>query len=83
MNSHSVDEYFKELKVNYLRVDKDTKLSEHFEQSTVDCTNLCKFVDFVLQKRSLENSKSLLVKVGIDGGVASSNYASQFLTWTI
>ena len=43
-------------------------MSERFEQSTVVCTDLCKFVDLVLQKRSLENSESLLVKVGIDGG---------------
>ena len=64
----SVDEYFKELKINYLRVDKDTKVIEHFEQSTVVYTDLCKFVDLVLQKRSLENSESLLVKVGIGGG---------------
>ena len=54
-NSHTVDEYFKELKINYLRVDKDTKVSEHFEQSTILCTDLCKSVDLVLQKRSLEN----------------------------
>ena len=43
-------------------------MSEHFEQSTIVCTDLCKFVDLVLQKTSLENSKSLLVKVGIDSG---------------
>ena len=43
-------------------------MSEHFEQSTIVCTDLCKFFDLVLQKRSLETSKSLLVKVGIDGG---------------
>ena len=67
-NSHTVDEYFKELKINYLKLDKDTKVSKHFEQSTIVCTDLCKFVDLVLQKRSLENSKSLLVKVGNDIG---------------
>ena len=39
-NSHTVDEYFKELKINYLRVDKDTMMSEHFEQSTIVCTDL-------------------------------------------
>ena len=43
-------------------------MSEHFEQSTIVCTDLCKFVDLVLQKTSLENSKSLLVKVEIDSG---------------
>ena len=58
-NSHTVDEYFKGLKINYLRVDKDTKVRKHFEQSTIVCTDLCKFANLVLQKRSLENSKSL------------------------
>ena len=58
-NSHTVDEHFKGLKINYLRVDKDTKVRKHFEQSTIVCTDLCKFADLVLQKRSLENSKSL------------------------
>ena len=54
--------------MNNQRVDKDTKESEHSEQSTVVCTDLCKFVVLILQKRSLRNSKSLLVKVGIDAG---------------
>ena len=67
-HSHSLDEYFKMLKISYLKVDKDTKVSENFEQCTVVCNDLPKFVDLVLQKRSLENSESLLVKVGIDGG---------------
>ena len=66
-NSHTVDEYFKELKINYLRVGKDTKLSEHFEQSNIVSTDLCKFVDPIFQKRSLENSESLPVKAGIGG----------------
>ena len=47
------------------------KMSEHFEESIIVCTDLCKFVDLVLQKRSLETSKSLLVKVEIDGGGGS------------
>ena len=47
-NSHTVDKYFKELKINYLRVDKDTKVSKHLEQSTIVCIDLCKFVDLVL-----------------------------------
>ena len=67
-NIYTVNKYFKELRINYLKVDKDTKVSEHFEQSTIVCRDLCKFVDLVLQKRSLENNKSQLVKVGIDSG---------------
>ena len=61
-NSQTVDDFFKELKINFLKAGRDTKLTNHFEQSTVVCTDLCKFVDLILQKRSLENSKSLLVK---------------------
>ena len=34
-NSHTVDDCFKELKINYLRVDKHTKVSEHFKQSNI------------------------------------------------
>ena len=52
--------------MNYIRVDKDTNVSEYFEQSTVVCTDLCKCVVLILQKRSLGNSKSLLVKGGIN-----------------
>ena len=44
------------------------KVGKHFKQSTSICTDLYKFVDLVLQKRSLKNGKSLLVKVGIDSG---------------
>ena len=40
---------------------------EPFEQSKIVCRDLCKFVYLVLQKRSLENSESLLVKVEIEG----------------
>ena len=64
--------------MNYLRVDKDTKVSEHSEQSTVVCIDLGKFVVFILQKRSVRNSKSLLVKWELMVWVASSKYASQF-----
>ena len=39
-NSHTVNEYFKELNIYYLRVDEDTMMSEHFEQSTIVCTDL-------------------------------------------
>ena len=67
-HSHCLDEYFEEMKISYVRVDKDTKVRENFEQSTVVCNDLPKFVDLVLRKRSLENSEFLLVKVGIDGG---------------
>ena len=41
-------------------------MNEHFKESTIVWTDLCNFFDLVLQKRLLENSKSLLVKVGID-----------------
>ena len=67
-NSYTVYEYFKELKINYLQVNKNTKVNKPFEQSTIVCADRCKFVDLVLLKRSLENSKSLLVKVEIDSG---------------
>ena len=63
-----VIQYFKESKINYVVVDKNTKVSENFKQFTVACRDLGRFVDLVLQKRSLENSKSLLVNVGIDNG---------------
>ena len=53
-NSHTVDEYFKKLKIYYLRVDKDTKVSEYFARYTVVCTDLCKFIYHILQKRSRE-----------------------------
>ena len=82
-NSHTVDEYFKELKTNYLKVDKDMKVTEHFEQSTIVCTDICKFVDLVLQKKSLENNKSLLVKLGIDTGCGFLKICLQFLIWII
>ena len=81
-NSHTVDENFKELKIYYLRFDKGAKVSEHFEQSTVVFADFCRFVDVVLQKRSLENNNFLLVELEVDGGIASSKYACQFLTWT-
>ena len=67
-HSHSLDDYFKMVKISYTRIDKDTKVTEHFEQCTVVCNDLPKFIDLVLQKRSLEDCESLLIKVGIDGG---------------
>ena len=54
--------------MNYVRVGKNTKVSKHFEQSTVVCTDLCNFFDLILQKRSLGNSKSLVIELGIDSG---------------
>ena len=54
--------------MNKLTDDKHTNASEHSEQSTVVCTDLSKFFVLILQKRSLGNSKSLFVKIGIDGG---------------
>lgn len=63
-NFHTVFQRVKD--INYLSVDKNTKVSENFKQFTVACTDLGKFVDPALQKRSLENSKSLLFKVKID-----------------
>ena len=68
-NSHTVDDCFKELRINYLRVDKHTKVSEHFKQSNIVCS---KFVNLALQKRLLQNCESLLIKVGIDDGVTLS-----------
>lgn len=68
-NSHTVDDCFKELRINYLRVDKHTKVSEHFKQSNIVCS---KFVNLALQKRLLQNCESLLIKVGVDDGVALS-----------
>ena len=58
---------FKKQKINYIRVDKDTKVSENFEQSTIICSNLPNLVDLILKKRSRENSESLLIRVGMDG----------------
>ena len=49
-NSQTVDNFFKDLKINFLRAGRDTKLTNHFEQSTVVCTDLCKFVDLILQR---------------------------------
>ena len=67
-NSHKLDEYFEEIKINYTRVDKQTKVSENFEQVTVVCKDLSKLVDLVVEERSLQDAKSLLVKIGMDGG---------------
>ena len=63
-NCHTVSQRVKD--INCLSVDKNTKVSENSKQFTVPCTDLGKFVDPALQKKSLENTKSLLFKVKID-----------------
>ena len=68
-NSHYTDDCFKELKTNYLKFDKGTKVGEHFKQSNIVCS---KFVDLALRMRLQQNCESLLSKVGIDDGVALS-----------
>ena len=49
-------------------LDKDTKVTENFEQATVVCNDIPRLVDLVLKKRSLENCHSPLIKISIDGG---------------
>ena len=61
-NSHTVNEYFKELKIDYLRFDKDMKVSEHFEQCTVVCTDLCKSVGLVLKRDHWKTVNLCLLK---------------------
>ena len=56
------------LAMYYVRVDKDTKVIEHFKQVTVIWSDLPRLVDLVLKKRSLEDFNSLLIKIGIDEG---------------
>lgn len=68
IHSHVLDELFEEVKLSYVRVDKDTKVRENFEQATVVCNDISRLVDLVMKKRSLENCNSLLIKIGIDGG---------------
>ena len=77
------DEYFKELKINYLRFDKNTKMNEHFEQSTNVCTVLCKFVDLVSKVFTAKTVNLCLLKLELTVGLAFSKYACQFLTWII
>ena len=40
-------------------VHRDTKVKEHFEQSTVVRTDICKYFLLVLQKKSLENRNQM------------------------
>ena len=68
IHSHVLDDLFEELKISYLRLDKDTKVRENFEQATVVCNDIPRLVDLVLEKRSLENCHSPLIKISIDGG---------------
>ena len=76
-------EYFKELKINYWRFDKNTKMNEHFEQSTNVCTVLCKFVDLVSKVFTAKTVNLCLLKLELTVRLAFSKYACQFLTWII
>ena len=67
-NSHRLDEYFQQIKIRYEKVNKETKVTEEFEQVTIVCSDLPNLVDVILKERSLEDCKSLLVKIGLDGG---------------
>ena len=68
IHSHVLDDLFDKIQINYVRVDKDTKVREHFKNATVISNDLPRLVDLVLKKRSLEDCNSLLIKIGIDGG---------------
>ena len=35
LTSHSLDDYFEESKIKYVQINKETKVSEYFEQNTV------------------------------------------------
>ena len=67
-NSHRFDEYFEAYKIIYRRENKETKVSENFEQSTVMCNNVPDFIDVILRERLLEDKDSVLIRIGIDGG---------------
>ena len=55
-------------KIIYRRENKETKVSENFEQSTVMCNNVPDFIDVILRERLLEDKDSVLIRIGIDGG---------------
>lgn len=55
IHSHILDDLFEGLKISHLRLDKDTKVSENFEQVTVVCNDIPRLVDLLLKKRSLGN----------------------------
>ena len=67
-HSHSLDDFSKVVTISYVKKDKETKIIENYEQSTVVCTDIPKFIDQIIEKRSLQDCDSLLIKVGIDGG---------------
>ena len=52
----------------YMRDNKETKLSENFEQPTVLCKKLPELIDAILLKRQKEHKDSVLIRIGIDGG---------------
>ena len=66
--NHQLDEYFEVKSFMYRNKDKVTKIEKNFEQETIICTDVSKFVDVILEKRDREWGESLLLRVGIDGG---------------
>ena len=66
--SYCLDEYFHLVNLVYTRNNKDTKLSENFEQAIVLCKNLPELIDLILLNRQKEHRDSVLIRIGIDGG---------------
>ena len=60
-NSHIFDDYFKLVKISYIKIDKDTLISENFEQYTVVCNDLPKLIDLIVEKKITSVRAEILV----------------------
>ena len=67
--NHQVDEYFEIKSLMFRNKDKVTKIEQNFKQETIICNDVSKFVDEILERRDREWVDSLLLRIGIDGGV--------------